>query len=358
MSKASQQSSEPMLIEWVAEITAFDKIASKIPFSTIYPPYLYLSAFLLLDFGLINGYNHLTGGEHILLQAPTAVAGIIGVYLAAFGIRYMATQYRDAIDALQVSDRDIDANQKERFSHLVSLRLKKLFWVIAAVVLYLHVIVNIGINNLLSFAGPAALLNRLFVWQIGYLPFVVEFGLLFYGIHFQLPRRIKHVGLNMFFYDPRNMGGFAPVGQLLKRSYYLYTMGLLLFFILTYGVYIINRGQQAAEPGITEAAFFSASWLLGILSIGYSMWTVHQIMNSKKEQRIREIETEIRDKFENPFDINSSKLPDNEELENLERRMTEVRDTKVYPATFTMWSQITISVFLPQALQIAVQSTV
>jgi len=356
MSRTTSKTRDPLLIEWVAEVTGFTNLSTKLPLSDVYPPYLYLLSFLILDFGVINVYNHLTGGEHILLQAPTAVTGIIGVFLAAFGIRYMADQYHDAIDALQVADRDINPEKKGKFSYLVSLRWKKLFWLLAATGLYLHVIVNIGISNLISFAGYGALLNRLLLWQIGYIPFVVEFGLLFYGIHFRLPRRIKQAGLNLFFYDPRNMGGFAPVGQLLKRSYYLYTIGLLLFFILTYGIYIINLGEQAAKPGITEAAFFSVAWLAGIVSIGYSMWTVHHIMSDKKETRIREIEDEIRNKFENPYDINSSKLPESEEIENFERRLTEVQATRVYPATFTMWSQIFISVLLPQALNMAVQT--
>lgn len=357
MSETSPRIREPLLTEWLAEVSGFKYISDKLPVSNVYPPYLYLSAFLILDFGIINVYNHFTGGKHVLLRNPTAVTGIIGVCLAAFGIRYMATQSHDAVNALRISDRDLESDTEEIFTHLVSLRLKKLIWLCAAIGLYIHVIINIGIANLISFAGPAALINRLFSWQIGYLPFVVEFGLLFYGIHFRLPRRIKKVGLNLFFYDPRNMGGFAPVGQLLKRSYYLYTIGLLVFFGLTYGVYIINFGEQAADPGITEALFFSVAWFLGILSIGYSMWTVHQIMSTKKEKRIREIEDEIRDKFENPYDVNSSTFPEDGEIENLERRLTEVQSTRVYPATFTMWSQITISVFLPQALQLVVQTT-
>lgn len=358
MSRASAQVREPLLIEWVAEKSGFNYISTKLPVSNLYPPYLYLFAFLFLDFGVISVYNHFTGGEHVLLRNPTAVVGIIGVFLAAFGIRYMADQYHDAVNALRVADRDIDSEDKDRFTYLVSLRSKKLAWLCVVIGLYLHIFVNIGISNLISFAGPAVLINRLFTWQIGYLPFVVEFAFLFYGIHFRLPRRIKQVGLNLFFFDPRNMGGFASIGQLLKRSYYLYTIGLLIFFILTYGIYIINLGEQAAEPGLTEAVFFSIAWLVGIVSIGYSMWTIHHVMSMKKEERIREIEDEIRDKFKNPYDVNSSKFPDDGEIENLDRRLTKVRGTRVYPATFTMWSQITISVFLPQALQLVVQTTV
>jgi hypothetical protein len=35
--------------------------------------------------------------------------------------------------------------------------------------------------------------------------------------------------------------------------------------------------------------------------------------------------------------------------------MAQIRETKRYPSTFTMWSQIAISVLLPQALQVALQ---
>lgn len=350
---------QKLFIERLSELFGFDLLANKIPFGNLYPPYLYLATFLFVDFVIINGYQELTGGRHIIRASPTAAVGPIAVILAGIGIKYMSNKYAGVVSKLRVTDtdRDIRPRHISSFKSMVPFRTKVFVYLLSAGALYTHILLNVGINNILAFEGPTALVNRLFVWQIGYLPFVVEFGLLYFSIHFSVPRRIKQANLRLFFYDPRNMGGFAPVGQLLKHSYYLYTFGLLLFFLLTYGPFILDIGDTVTIPGITEAAFFSLVWFVGILSIGYSMWTVHQIMSSQKEMKIREIEEEIREIIDNPYEINSSSVSDENKLDDLQRRLKQVRGTRVYPATFTMWSQIGISVLLPQALQLAVQTT-
>jgi len=121
------------------------------------------------------------------------------------------------------------------FERTVSLRTKLLVYVISVVALYTHVVFNVGIANVLAFEGPAGLVNQLLIWEVAYVPFVVEFALVYFSIHFLVPKGIADAGIGLFYYDPRNMGGFAAIGQLLKRSYYLYTGGLLLFFFLAYG---------------------------------------------------------------------------------------------------------------------------
>ncbi|TKX52772.1 hypothetical protein EXE42_15450, partial [Halorubrum sp. SP3] len=118
----------------------------------------------------------------------------------------------------------------------------------------------------------------------------------------------------MFFYDPRNMGGFAAVGHLLKRSYYIYTAGLLLFFLLVYGPVLLS--VDGYVPGLFELVFFSAAWFVGLLSIAYSMYTIHQLMSAQKERRIRELEAELHQAIENPYDINNSKVVDQDKLDD------------------------------------------
>lgn len=86
------------------------------------------------------------------------------------------------------------------------------------------------------------------------------------------------------------------------------------------------------------------------------MLTMHRVMAGRKEQRISELEAEIEDIIQNPYDINNSEVTDEERLDDIYRRRQEIRDTRVYPATFTMWSQIVISVLLPQALNMAAQA--
>lgn len=345
---------EKLLIERIAALLGFERLAESLP-GDIYPPYLYLAAFVFLDFGVVNTYAHVAGdASHILVDSPHVVVALIALVLAVVGIRYFLEGYIEAVESLPLREDDTDVAPFER---IIPFRVKLVVYGVAVVVSYANIIANVGLGNIVAVGGAPALINWLFVWQVGYFPFVVEFGLLYFAIHVLLPRRIANADISMFFYDPRNMGGFAPVGQLLKYSYYLYTAGLLLYFILTYGsVFFSFAGTTPAEPGLVEALFFSTAWLVGVVSIGYSMFTMHRVMATEKEQRLAELETEIKKVIENPYDINNSEVTDTERLEDLTRRKEEICETRVYPASFTMWSQIAISVLLPQALNMAVQA--
>jgi hypothetical protein len=60
--------------------------------------------------------------------------------------------------------------------------------------------------------------------------------------------------------------------------------------------------------------------------------------------------------LENPYNINNSEIADQDQLDDTRRRLEQVRKIRVYTATFTMWSQIAISVLLQQLLQLTVQT--
>jgi len=355
MVEARSEFQEPLLVERLAELFGFEFLSAKLPGPDIYPPYLFVAAFLFVDHGIVNVIIHFTGGTHVLVDFPNIIAGPPAVLLAAFGIQYMSREYATALTDVQVHDR-VDEDDLPTFERIVPWRTKKIVFGLGVVVLYANILFNVGLSNLVRpGGGPIQFVNWLFIFEFVYLPFVVEFGLIYYGIHFLVPKRIEQADIGLFFYDPLDMGGFAAVGQLLKRSYYLYTAGLLLFFVVVYGAVIFSFGWTPA--GLFEAVFFTLAWLVGVLSIGYSMYTMHQLMSREKRERIRELNAEMRTVIENPYDINDSEVTDEDELDDIRRRLEQVRGTRVYPATFTMWSQIAISVILPQALQLALQAT-
>jgi len=347
MSREFDARDERNLIEYMAALFGFSRLSTALPGRDIYPPYLYVGFFSLLDVCVLQVYVHLTGGTHILLQTPNVVAGYVAVLLGVYGVRYMSSGYGDALAAIRAQDR-VDSSGIARFQRLFGWRTKIGIYVVAVAVLYANAVLNVGVPNRVT------AINFLFTWEFVFLPVIVEFALTYYGIHVRLPRRIKKAEIGLFFYDPRNMGGFAAVGQLLKRSYYIYTAGLLLFFVLVYGPVLFSVSGYV--PGLFELAFFSTAWFAGLLSIGYSMYTMHRLMSAEKEQRIRELEDQLHRAIENPYDITDSRVTDQEQLDDARRRLEEIRNTRVYPATFTMWSQIAISVLLPQLLQLTVQT--
>ena len=354
MSGAELQFEEDLLIEKMANLFRFDKLSEKLPGRDIYPPYLFLGFFVFIGNGVVQVYKHFFTEYSHGFGNPAVLIGPVALFVAAIGIRYMSKEYVDAVESLPV---DEEGGDTESFREMFSIKTKIAMYIIAVLTIY-AAIIRIGVANILeSTATVEFVVNFLIIFQIGFVPFIIEFGLIYLSVHFLIPRRIKKADLNLFYYDPRNMGGFAPVGQLLKRSYYLYTVGLLLFFIVVYVPFLVPTMEPAFSLGIIPFLFFSGAWLLGVISIGYSMMTMHRIMATKKEKRIQEIEDEIREEIiDNPHDINSSEVTEEEQLKDLNRRLEQVRGTRVYPATFTMWSQIAISVLLPQALQVVVQA--
>jgi hypothetical protein len=277
-------SRETNLIEYMASLFGFARLSAAIPRIDIYPPYLFIGFFTILDLAVLQVYVHLTGGTHILLEAPNTVAGYIAVFLGVAGTRYLARGYEDAMAAIRLQDR-IDGTQLDQFRQTVRWRTKVTIYATGVLILYANTVVNVGVP------ARVTAINFLFTWEFVFLPVIVEFALTYYGIHVRLPRQIKRVDIELFFYDPRNMGGFGAVGNLLKRSYYLYTAGLLLFFVLVYGPVLFSFGGYV--PGVFELVFFTAAWVVGLLSIGHSMHTIHQFMSTQKEARIRELEDEL-----------------------------------------------------------------
>lgn len=356
MSETEPVQQETLLIEQVAAVYRFDRLATMVPGRNIYPPYLMLAVAFCIDFGLVNLYKMLTGYQHIVVANPPVIAGWAGIILAAVGIRYMTANYSDAIEYIRRHNSESET-AVETLDSLVSRRTK---WIVLGIMVageYIFLLFVSGLDPVIEFEGPAGLVNVLFVHEFLILPFVAEFTVIYFSVHFIIPKRINEADINLFHYDPRNMGGFAAVGQLLKRSYYLYTAGLLLYFLLIYGPFIVPFGNDPAKPGLTAAVFFSLAWLVGLASIAYSMLRMHRIMASQKEGRIRELEENLQDVIEQSHDITCAEITDSDKYKKIQERLDHVRSTKVYPATFTMWSQILVSVILPQALQIAVQAT-
>lgn len=350
---------EPLLIEWVADHLGFRRLASVLP-GDIYPPYLLVASALILEYIVIDSYNYFIAGRSSVVNDPMSILVALGMIIAVAGIRWMRDEYARVISDLRLSERK---NQKVspdygRFTHIVPYRYKLFAFGLGILLLYGNLFVLLGLSTAIGIQGVVAgvLLNVLVV-PLVYTPLIVEFALLYFGLHFLLPRRIAQADLELFYYDSRNMGGFATVGRLLKRSYYLFTVGLLLYLTFIYAAVVFPDIIPTPYPELDPiiAVGFSILWLVGLTSIVYSMYRIHMVMKRKKEERIREMEDEIRAILDDPYDINTAHIADADTREEIQHRINQVKSTREYPSTFTMWSQIAISVLLPQALNLAVQ---
>jgi len=350
---------EELLIERIADRLGFDRLAERFP-GDVYPPYLLVAVALVIEYGVVDGYNYFVAGTASVATDPISIVTAFGLVLAVVGIRWMRDSYAEAIASLRVSQQKASAGPGSEiaFEYVVPVRLKLAAYAGGVALLLYNHFVLLGIPTLLEIQGPVGTVVYNFTLQpLVYVPLIVEFGLLYVGIHFLLPHRILKADLDLFFYDPRRMGGFAKVGRLLKRSYYLFTAGLVLYFVLIYGVTLLDDLVRSPYPDPTPAlaVMFSVLWVLGVGSIAHSMYRIHTLMSAKKEREIERIERQLRDLLDDPYDIQGATIAGHERTEEIQHRLEQVRSTREYPSTFTMWTQVGISVVLPQALQLAVR---
>lgn len=349
--RTDQPYRHPLLIETIASKLSFDRLSELLFDTDRYAPHTLVITTITVGYVL---------RLPLLLREPwrfsTSAAIIAGLLIGLWGTVYMRDGYTEAIKRLKLSAQPNDHDPSE-FTAIIPFRVQVGAYTVFLLTLYYHVTFNIGIVTFFE-AGdvPPELFRLLVACPVAYVPIIVDFAVLFISIQFALPRRLQSANIDLFFFDPRNMGGFAPIGQLLKRSYYAYTAGLLAYFAFAYiPAFIAPVVETPYEPTPLVTVFFSLAWATGLISIVYSMWTIHRLMASKKEDKLRELEAELHSVIDQPYDIGQAEIMDEDRLSGVTRRIEEVRSTREYPTTFAMWSQILISVILPQALNMAVQ---
>jgi hypothetical protein len=348
--------SDPLLIERLGSWLGFSLLAKRLPASTLSPPYLYVSTFMAANVVFGTGYRYLQTGTIGFIENPFGLALPLGVAIATIGIMYMRAAQQTAEE--QILTKATVQHGFAEYRSTFSLRTKLVVYGTVVAGYFAYEVFVIGIGTLLQTQGPVlAVFYNLLVLPLCYIAVGVEFVLVYSGVHFLLPRKLKHADLNLFFLDARNMGGFQPVGELFKKSYYVYTAGLLVYLAFFYGPVVMAGGPTggAVQTGPVIAALFTALWLLGVGTLSYSMYQTHRIMVAEKNERLDEVEAKLREVVSDPYEDAEPEISDPEKLEAIQFQLNQIRNTSEYPTTFTMWTQIGVSVILPQALQLGLQ---
>jgi hypothetical protein len=350
---------DDLLIELIAERLQLGRIAEALPRS-VYPPYLLVAVGLFIEYGVFDVYNFFVSGKSSFLNQPNSLAIPAMTIIGVVGLRYIHDSYADAVMNLGLEENDIELNETVRaeFEGLLSLRVRLLGYIATLLVYYAFIFFVLTIPELIEISGIGLVLYaQLVSFPLVIIPVLFELGISYVAVHINIPRRIAKADFGLFYYDPENLGGFKPVGQLLKRSYYIYTTILLLWFLQTHAPVLLADFITSPYPPpapIFQVAL-SAVWGVGVLTIAYSMYRTHKIMKSKKEEKLRELKQELKAAVRDPYDVTLTNVEDRDRYEEAQEMISHVKDTQTYPTTFTMWSQIFLSVLLPQALNMVVQ---
>lgn len=348
--------SDSLLIEAISERLGFDMVLNRLGIESDYSPFLYVGVFVIVNIvvgQIVFFYQTETVG---ILQNPFGLALPFGVVLAAIGIKYMTDARKQAVENL-LSRNQVNGDGAA-IQRTFSLRTKTGVYVFLVAGYLVYEITVVGINTILESQGIVlGIFYNLIIIPIGFLPVGVEFVMIYVAVQILLPRQLARQNLDLFFLDTRDMGGFQPIGELLKQSYYVYTAGLVLYLAFFYGPVVVPgvTPDTAVQTGSETAAIFTVLWGIGLATLSYSIYVTHKIMAAEKAKRLDEIEKRWPTAISNPHDISSAKIDDPDELETIQFRLEQVRNTSEYPTTFTMWVQIGISVLLPQLLQMTIQ---
>jgi hypothetical protein len=336
----------------------FDSVSTLLPVS-VPSLYLYAATFVFLDFGLVNTYFHVfTGRSHGFIRNPFSLAIPAAVLVAAAGVRYMTLNYRRAIDQMNLRERSDRAAYPTDTGFTVSLRTRATVYVLVLGAYYAYILGVIGLPSYIETFGvvPTAAFAGV-IYPLGYVPIAVDFVTQFASIQFVLPVRIARVRPTPAFLDPRNLGGFYPIGELFKRTYYIYTVGLLLYLCYVYGPGLTGLGTAAvSRAGTPEAGFFTLLWAFGLVAVGSSMFTVHRLMASEKKSHLSQLEQQLHDIVTNPYDISSAELHNNPEVEQIQRRIEQVRAMREYPASINTSMQLLASLLAPEIINLLLNS--
>ncbi len=341
-------------LDRVARIFGFGRIADHIEYQAD-PAFLFIGFFMTIDF-LLQLTKELEGETAAFIENPfwILIRGVL--IIAVFGTKQLHSAYNNAKIRLQIDNR---LKNPDTFSTLGSDRLRWGSFILGAAVHMVNIILIVGLPTVYRVDGISGLVLNLILNPLIYAPIAIDFLVTYFAVQVLLPRRIERSDLGLDYLDPENMGGLRPIGELLKRSYYYIVIGFVSFALFTYAPFVFPDYLYAPyEPGPIVNGIYTIGWVGSAAMLAYGLYVLHRFMHREKRQELIRLDQEVKNKIEEPWDVQNFKIPDEREADykDIRTRMEHVSSTREYPATFTMWSQLLISIIIPKALQMVLNA--
>lgn len=284
-------------------------------------------------------YNLFTGGEIIYTTNPYYALEIIMLPAAVLAAHSLHREYDRAMEEMDIADRATDPTP------LLEIVPQWLPWGLFTVAVALQFV----FPGPVSTYGVTALFDNFVVLPFVYTPIVVQFFTTYFAIEILAPVRLWRSDIGIEFLDPEGVGGLRPIGELIKRSYYYIAIGLIGYALIIYAP-LIDWGWKVSN----NANFlFTTIWMISIGGVAFGVFVLHRFLHREKREEVRVLKQRLRSQIENPYDVKSYEVPDTKQasVEDLRERITRVNETSEYPATFSIWSQLLLTVALPKAVQ-------
>lgn len=309
------------------------------------PSYLYATVFVigwtllstLADVFVFDVTPIYVENPYFLLQPVVLIGGV-------YGAHYLRRAYLQAMDEMRIAERTTDP---EQFKNITPHWLP---WILFAVAAGLQLIRTYA--DFASFSMTGIVANG-FIFPFVYAPIIVQFFVIYVGIEFFAPWKLYKSDVGIHFLDPHGVGGLRPLGELVKTAYYYIVAGLIVYSLITYA-----PGIEGWEISTTAGAIFTGVWGVTILTVGFAVFVLHRFLHREKREELQKLEAEMRDLLENFWEVRRYEVPGevSEDVEDIRQRIDEVSGTREYPATFSIWGQLLLSVAIPKALQLFLAS--
>lgn len=285
--------------------------------------------------------SHTFGTRFFILQ-PLALLG------AVYGAHSLQGRYHDVMNEMHIADR---ASNPEALINIVPRRLALGFFLLGVVFTLIRSGVVIGFGQIYQDAGWTGLFGWIVMFGLVYPPIVAQFLAVFFSIELRAPVKLAQSDVGIDFFDPEGIGGLRPIGELIKHAYYYMFAGLIAFLLVMYGPFLAAPEWSTSEfAGIA----FTVVWILTIAVVGFAVFVLHRFMRREKRREKQRLEQELNELAENRWDVREFRIRDDkrEVAEELRTRLDRVSQTKEYPATFSIWSQLLLSIVIPKGFQL------
>jgi hypothetical protein len=331
---------DDMWLDRFARRLGFGWLAAKLPWD-LPPSYVYAVVTVGFFTAFLNLFTVATGGETIYPENPYFALQPVVLVGGVVAAKTLHRRYAAVVEEMNVARR---ASNPDPILEPVPRWLPPGMFGVAATLQLSRTFVGPGWESL---GGVVA---NMVVFPFVYAPIIAQFSALYLAIEFIAPWRISRSDMGVHFLDPQGVGGLRPLGELVKTAYYYIVAGLVVYALITYAPFV----DTAWTVGTYAGALFTAAWLISVLTVAFAVFTLHRFMHREKRAEIKRLEAQLDDLVENHYDVANYEVPDGqaERVADLRERIQQVSATKEYPATFSIWTQLLLSVAVPKALQL------
>ena len=341
---ASTETHEDRWLDGFARRLGFGWLARRLPWA-IPPSYLYAVTTIVTFTTVSTAYDLAVGATPIYTENPYFLLQPVALVAAVYAARSLHGAYDGVMAEMRVAER---ASDPEPLLELVPARLPWALFGVAATLQLVRAVLDA------SAFDTTGLVANFVIFPFVYAPILVQFIAVYVGIEFLAPWRLSRSDVGIHFLDPEGVGGLRPLGELIKRAYYWIVGGLVVYALITYAPFITKDWTVSAVAG----TIFTAVWVGTVATVAFAVFTLHRFMHREKRAEIRDLEAQLREHIENPWDVQSYDVPEGKErrVSDLRDRIDRVSATSEYPATFNIWSQLLLSIAIPKALQVLLAS--